>query len=133
MTLTATRSAHAGVDLFVLRDGEARATVVPARGAGCIDWRDRDGLPVLEDVAFEDVAAKPTSFGIPLLLPFPNRLRDAASTFRGERFDVPPGRHGVVRDKPWRAIDSGATPERGAWVEPGQKLDLAIRIARERL
>lgn len=108
-----TQSKHGDVDVVVLHSGNARASVVPQWGANCVDWRA--GRPYLEDLSLDDIAKKPTSFGIPLLIPFPNRLRNSAFEFAGTRWDVTPNRHGFVRDKAWKLADSGAGDD-GAWV-----------------
>lgn len=108
-----TTSTESGVQVVTLRSGDARASVVPAWGGNCVDWRG--GRPYLEDLPLSDIAAKPTSFGIPILIPFPNRLRNSAFDFGGERFEVTPNRHGFVRDKAWKLVDSGAGDD-GAWV-----------------
>ena len=105
-----------GVEVYTLRapDGSF-AEVAPGMGCNCFAFNDRDGA-VLEEVAFADFRQKPTSYGIPILFPFPNRIRDGRFTFQGRTFEVNPPRHGFVRDKAWRVIDHGATNETGAWL-----------------
>jgi aldose 1-epimerase len=71
---------------------------------------------VLEPVAFEEFRQKPTSYGIPILFPFPNRIRDGQFRFRGRSYKVDPPRHGFVRDKAWRVEANGASGEEGAWI-----------------
>jgi aldose 1-epimerase len=78
---------------------------------------------VLETVAFADLAHRPTSYGIPILFPFPNRLQDGTFTFQGQRYQVDPPRHGFVRDKAWQVVDQGASEQDGAWVT--SRLDAA--------
>ena len=92
----------------------ASAEICPALGNNCFAFRT--GEDVLEPVPFSELLARPTSYGIPLLFPFPNRVRDGAFTFRGDKFIVNPSRHGFVRDKPWRVKESGASDVRGAWL-----------------
>ncbi|MEO5761610.1 MAG: aldose 1-epimerase, partial [Vicinamibacteria bacterium] len=104
-----------GVDVFLLEDGtRAQAEIAPALGNNLFAYSA--GLPVIEPIAFADFLKKPTSFGIPLLFPFPNRLRDGAFTFQAKRYQVNPPRHGFVRDKAWRVIDTGASVSEGAWI-----------------
>src|SRR5205085_11873792 len=62
---------------------------------------------------------KPLSYGIPILSPFPNCLRDGRLTFHVQTFEINPPRHGFVRDKPWRVLASGASDEAGAWLTAG--------------
>ena len=63
-----------GVEVFTLRapDG-ATAEVAPALGCNCFAFTTRS--PVLEPVAFAVFRQKPTSYGIPILFPFPGRAR----------------------------------------------------------
>lgn len=112
---TATSEVREGVEVFKLSDGaDAAAEIAPALGNNCFSFRA--GAPVLEEVSFEDFLKKPTSYGIPVLFPFPNRIRDGRFTFGGETFTVDPPRHGFVRDKPWRVVAHGATDEEGAYL-----------------
>ena len=104
-----------GVEVFRLHGGpDTRAEVAPSLGNNCFAFQS--GLPVLEPVPFAEFLRKPTSYGIPLLFPFPNRVRDGAFTFQGRRFAVDPPRHGFVRDKPWKVLAQGASPAEGAWI-----------------
>jgi len=104
-----------GVDVFSLNEGDATsAEIAPALGNNCFAFRA--GEHVLEPVSFTEFRERPTSYGIPILFPFPNRVRDGVFTFQGETYTVSPPRHGFVRDKPWRVEDSGASDEEGAWL-----------------
>jgi aldose 1-epimerase len=105
-----------GVEVYALCEGErARAEIAPALGNNCFAFRTRAG-DVLEPVTFADFRARPTSYGIPILFPFPNRVRDGQFTFQGERYTVNPPRHGFVRDKAWRVAAHGASAGEGAWL-----------------
>lgn len=104
-----------GVEVFMLREGErALAEVAPALGNNCFAFKT--ALPVLEPISFAEFSKKPTSYGIPLLFPFPNRIRDGAFTFQGERYPINPPRHGFVRDKAWKVLETGASAGDGAWI-----------------
>lgn len=94
--------------------GGARAEAVPAWG-GSVLALEIGGQPVLEPAPFDEIARKPTSYGIPILFPFPNRIRDGRFSFEGRELKLDPPRHGLVRDKPWRVRDSGAI-ETETWV-----------------
>ena len=104
-----------GVDVVTLRDGDSVAEVAPGLGNNCFAFATAQ--PVLEAVAFEEFRAKPTSYGIPIMLPFPNRIRDGRFTFNGETYSIDPPRHGMVRDKTWRVVKTGASDADGAWVQ----------------
>ncbi|MBC7933307.1 MAG: aldose 1-epimerase [Rubrivivax sp.] len=104
-----------GVEVFSLRDGVfASAEIAPSLGNNCFAFRT--GEHVLEPVPFSEFRQRPTAYGIPILFPFPNRVRDGVFKFRGEEFTVNPPRHGFVRDKPWRVEGSGASDKEGAWL-----------------
>lgn len=109
-----TCDAEHGVDIYTLREGDARARIAPVWGANLFAWHDREA--VLEPIALADIAAKPTSYGIPLLLPFPNRVRDGRFDYGGRQFEVDPPRHGFVRSRPWTVAGTGASAEDGAWI-----------------
>ncbi len=103
------------VEVFSLSEGEiAVAEIAPMLGNNCFSFVSRE--PVLETVEFSEFTKKPTGYGIPLLFPFPNRIRDGRFSFRGEAFTIDPPRHGFVRDKPWVVVGHGASDEEGAWL-----------------
>jgi aldose 1-epimerase len=103
------------VETFVLRQGEqAQAEIAPALGNNCFTFLT--ATDILEPVAVDDFLSRPTSYGIPILFPFPNRLRDGAFTFQRSAYQVNPPRHGFVRDKAWTVIDAQASKSDGAWL-----------------
>jgi len=106
------------VEVFILRQRDGlTAEVAPALGNNCF------AHPALEPVSFEEFHKRPTSYGIPILFPFPNRIRDGEFFFRGRRYVVTPNRHGFVRDKAWTVVATGASDEEGAWIT--SRLDAA--------
>lgn len=106
---------YQGTEILVLRDGDrAQAKIAPGLGNNCFEFQTSE--PVLETIALDQFLAKPTSYGIPLLFPFPNRIRDGQFTFQGQSYTVDPPRHGFVRDKAWQVVATGASDEEGAWV-----------------
>ena len=109
-------SEHRGaVEVFSLRQAEdVSAEVAPALGNNCFAFQSE--VPVLEPVPFEAFCEKPTSYGIPTLFPWPNRIRDGVFRFEGRHFAVQPNRHGFVRDKPWTVLATGTSGEEGAWI-----------------
>lgn len=108
-----------GVEVFSLADGEAAvAEIAPALGNNCFAFR-AGGRDVLEPIPFTEFRQRPTSYGIPILFPFPNRIRDGRFTFRGEEYSLDPPRHGFVRDKAWAVEGHGASEEDGAWLTSG--------------
>lgn len=111
----ATADAREGVEVFSLADGAAAvAEIAPSLGNNCFAFRVGDD--VLEPVSFAEFRQRPTSYGIPILFPFPNRIRDGRFTFQGAEHTVNPPRHGFVRDKPWTVEGHGASDAEGAWL-----------------
>lgn len=112
-----------GAEIFTLRQSAGvYAQVAPAWGNNCFAFQA--GEPVLETIAFEEFSRKPGSYGIPILFPFPNRIKDGEFTFRGNTYTVDPPRHGFVRDKAWTVEDAGASAEEGAWIKASIDADL---------
>jgi aldose 1-epimerase len=108
-----------GIEVFSLSEGEfAVAEIAPALGNNCFSIYMHDE-PVLERVSLHEFVKRPTSYGIPILFPFPNRIRDGKFVFQGETYTVDPPRHGFVRDKPWEVVSHGASVEEGAWLTSG--------------
>lgn len=104
-----------GVEVYRLQESEqVFAELTPSLGNNLFSLHI-DG-PVLEVVDWKTYLEKPTSYGIPILFPFPNRVSGDAFNFDGERYELNPSRHGFVRSKPWNVVESGASEEDGAWV-----------------
>ena len=112
--------------IFVLDDGAGgRAEVWPALGFNCFRWEAvRDGRTL--DLLYTDPAlfgdGRPTRSGIPILFPFPNRIRDGRFAWEGKEYQLPTNDpsgknaiHGFACRKPWRVVEQGADAS-SAWV-----------------
>ena len=112
--------------VYVLDDGVGgRAEVWPALGFNCFHWEAvRDGRTL--DLLYADPAlfgdGRPTRSGIPVLFPFPNRIRDGRFTWEGKEYRLPPNDpsgknaiHGFACRRPWRVVGQGADAS-SAWV-----------------
>src|SRR5262249_31137198 len=90
------RSATSGVGgtVMVLSDPATgcRAEVWPALGFNCIGWHVPCRGQVL-DLLYADPelfhGGKPTRSGIPILFPFPNRIRDGRFSWQGKEYHLP--------------------------------------------
>lgn len=102
----------------------ASAAIVPAHGFNLFDLRlPLAGVvrPVL--VAADDFAENPrrgAGNGIPILFPYPNRVRDASFTFQGKRYRLPANNgsnaiHGFAVDAPWDVVEHRADAG-SAWI-----------------
>ena len=115
-----------GMTIYVLKDGKAgwEAKIVPEIGNNCFSYSfDVDGehIDVLEAPSNLAVLnGRVSGYGIPILFPFPNRIREGKFTFEGKdyQFDTPrPGAnsiHGLVLNRPWNVEKAEATDEKGA-------------------
>ena len=112
--------------VYVLEDGASgRAEVWPALGFNCYRWQVQRGGPSLE-LLYQDPNlfhnGRPTRSGIPVLFPFPNRIRDGHFTWDGRAYQLPlngPAKknaiHGFACRHPWRVVDHGADAT-SAWI-----------------
>ena len=120
-----------GFQVCALQEGQkAVAEIVPALGNNCYAFRVADAGPDAERGNWLDLIdappdlatlqERPDSYGIPILFPFPNRVRCGAWQFEGEtyQFDKPPDSptsiHGLLLNRPYQveshvADASGAT------------------------
>lgn len=92
------------------------ARIAPGLGFNCFEFtaRVRDWtIRVLEaDPAFADGKLRPSGHGIPILFPFPNRIRDSRFAWDGREYVIPAdvglhdknghAIHGFCLDRPWR-------------------------------
>ncbi len=97
------------------------AEVCPAQGFNCFRWH-AGGRELLfcDPHFFED--GRPTRSGIPVLFPFPNRIRAGRFTWAGRSYQLPlndpAGKnaiHGWACRSAWRVLDHGADAE-SAWL-----------------
>ncbi len=111
--------------VYVLDDGANRADVWPAFGFNCYRWRATHGGRLL-DLLYSDTQSfrdgRPTRCGIPILFPFPNRIRAGRYAWDGKDYQLPlndkTGKnviHGFACRKPWRIVGQGAD-DNGAWL-----------------
>ena len=112
--------------LYALDDGAGnRADVWPALGFNCLAWRAPGRGRVL-DLLYADpqlfANGRPTRSGIPVLFPFPNRVRGATFTWEGKVYQLPKtdsngvnAIHGFACRRPWRVVSSGANDD-SAWI-----------------
>lgn len=96
----------------------ASAEIWPDHGFNCLRWQV-GGLDEPLDCLFSmpdwEQNPVPTRSGIPILFPFPNRVRGGEFRFRGKTWHLPKidstktnAIHGYAPRKAWRVVDSGA-------------------------
>lgn len=112
--------------IYVLEDDAGGyAEVWPALGFNCFRWqiqRDGQALELLYQAPDLFDNGRPTRSGIPILFPFPNRIRDGRFTWDGREYQLPrddPAKknaiHGFACRHPWRIADHGAD-DACAWI-----------------
>jgi aldose 1-epimerase len=116
-----------GLEMAILRDADPRrpleARVAPHAGAN-LYWLSAGGEQLLEQPpSLAELATSPA--GMPIMYPTPNRVRDSAFVFDGQRYYFEPNSgpnfiHGLVRRRPWQLGDpvAGSTrAEVAAWID----------------
>jgi aldose 1-epimerase len=113
----------AGLDptTWVLGGAGDRAEIWPARGFNCFHWSVQGRELLYADPQFLE-GSSPTRSGIPILFPFPNRIRDGRFSWEGNEYQLPindPQKknaiHGFVCQRPWRLVDQGVDAD-SAWL-----------------
>jgi aldose 1-epimerase len=109
--------------IVVLEDGRGgRVEVWPGQGFNAFRWRAPSGAELLfaTDTFFQ--GDRPSRSGIPVLFPFPNRIRAGRYIWEGKSYQLPlndPAAknaiHGFAYTAAWRVIDAGADGT-SAWV-----------------
>ncbi len=111
-------------DILELKDSGSKSTARIAAGQGFNLFEfhaDVDGRIVDVIDAAADFAAggqRPSGHGIPLLFPFPNRIRHGEFDWEGTHYTMTPEQvgfdrdgnaiHGFCLDRPWRVVDQGS-------------------------
>lgn len=114
------RGPDGGYEVVVLEGSGVVAEVCPALGFNCYRWSAGGAEILYADPQFFE-GGSPTRSGIPILFPFPNRIRGGRFTWDGIGYQLPlndPARknaiHGFTPRKPWCVIDRGAD-DASAW------------------
>lgn len=117
---TISEGERAGHRLVVLHDGAtgATATLVPTLGFACIGMRvDTPTGPwaVLSEPPNDaSLLERPSRYGVPIMYPYPNRIREGRFTFGGREYRQPIANrgphaiHGVTQRRAWTVDAQGA-------------------------
>jgi aldose 1-epimerase len=120
---TEKRGTASGLDptIWILEGNANQTEIWPARGFNCFRWTVPDRELLYADPQFLE-GSSPTRTGIPILFPFPNRIRDGRFTWNGKDYQLPindPQKknaiHGFACQRPWRIVESGADVV-SAWI-----------------
>ncbi|WNR42586.1 aldose 1-epimerase [Paenibacillus roseipurpureus] len=99
---------------------EAVAEVIPAVGFHLFRFDVRNKGYIAKPAALAELRVNSSRYGVPILFP-PGRVKEAAFTFDGRKYQLPANRepdhaHGQLRERPWNVIASGADAAGGAYV-----------------
>ena len=106
-------------------DSGARASILPAFGFNLFDLRlPAAGKPrrvIVAEPGWEDAPRKAGRNGIPILFPFPNRIKDGAYSFGGKAYQLPINSdphaiHGFAIQADWDVVGHGVD-EMGAFLK----------------
>lgn len=109
--------------LYTLKDSKtnAEAEIIPELGNICIGFRRTlrgECVDLIEPVpSIEQVKKRPSGFGIPILFPFPNRVRGGKYTFEGKTYEFEPKTglgnsiHGLVYTRQWQVESTQASDD----------------------
>jgi aldose 1-epimerase len=122
--------------VLILEDGAGnRAEVWPALGFNCYCWRTVTAGQTLDLLHAEpDLfhGGKGTRSGIPVLFPFPNRIRAGQFAWEGKDYQLPltdaalgNAIHGYACRTPWRVVGQGGD-ESIAWVTGELQLSVDV-------
>jgi len=103
--------------------GGAVARIAVDRGFNCYSFAV-DGHELLDSVrGFAQGEGRPSGHGIPILFPFPNRIRDGRFSWNGRSYQLSPpiapddgngnAIHGFCLDRPWRVISQDTSSVTG--------------------
>jgi aldose 1-epimerase len=109
------------MESLILKDPSSGSTarIVPHLGFNCYDFQANVGgrfVDVLDSAPdFAEGKQRPSGHGIPILFPFPNRIRAGKYSWNGREYFLPESKvgydgagnaiHGFAIDRPWRVID----------------------------
>ncbi len=112
------------MDVLVLTDIRTGSTarILPELGFNCFEFRTNVAGQVVDVIdaspQFASGNDRPSGHGIPLLFPFPNRIRGGRYTWNGRDYEIPLSAaahdgagnaiHGFCLDRPWRVTSRGA-------------------------
>jgi aldose 1-epimerase len=101
---------------IVLHDHQSgsQARILPERGFNCYGFQAAVGSQFVDVLdaqpGFDVGTARPTRSGIPILFPFPNRIRGGKFQWKGREYQLPDGDHqgnaihGFCFDREWRVV-----------------------------
>jgi aldose 1-epimerase len=107
----------------------SRAVIAVNAGFNCFSYVARKGDEELNVITaedgFEDGTKRPSHNGVPILFPFPNRIRSGRFSWDGKEYELPESLvsydgsgnaiHGFCLDRPWRVADQSESSVTGVF------------------
>ena len=107
---------------FIIAGPDCEAEVWPSHGFNCLRWSVKQGDLLFQSPEWETNPV-PTRSGVPILFPFPNRLRQGVFTWNGRTLHLPTTEasgghaiHGSAPRYPWRVVGQYADEAGGTLV-----------------
>ena len=126
---TAEKAKAEGYEIVTLSGAGHEVRILPENGFNLFDWTF-EGKPIMMEIA--DLSAFGTKYGIPILFPMPNRVKDSVYRWQGKDYllqkrGVKIARHGLVCDEPFtvtqiRADEHAASCSAQIEILPGDAL-----------
>ena len=103
--------------IITLKDEQrgSQAQVLPELGFNCFSFQplvqERPMEVLWSAPNFSSGSERPSGSGVPILFPFPGRIRGTSFRFGGHEYPLPPGDafgnaiHGFVLNRPWRIVE----------------------------
>jgi aldose 1-epimerase len=133
-----------GVHLLHDDAGPASARIAAGTGNNVLQFtvrppgRNEPVDVILPPAGPDGVGAGGYGAGIPILFPFPNRVRGGRFSFEGQAYQLDVNEtalgnhiHGLVARVPWKVEGTGASDELGAWQRASIDLQAVPEISRQ--
>lgn len=96
-------------DAVVLKFGGSTAEIWPGLGGNCVRWSTETAGDIVWSPPLDELVGRATRGGIPVLFPFPNRIRAGRYSFAGRSYQLPRNDstgvnaiHGFAPRAPWQ-------------------------------
>lgn len=123
------RDIESGWHVHTLSAGNTRVQVVPEAGCNVCSI-EVDGIEFLR-TAPAITQLPGTKFGVPVLYPTPNRVRESVMTWGGREYRYPPNNgphflHGLAHSRPWEVLEVRELADRRGTTPPAVELDARL-------
>ncbi len=107
------------VSVLQLSDSGSSAAIALDRGFNCFEFKAQVGTRIVDvldsEAGFAGGSGRPSGNGVPLLFPYPNRVRGGKYVWDGKEYVIPTNVagydrtgnaiHGFCIDRPWRVVE----------------------------